>query len=262
MTAPDARPTGRPTIQELRAVCQPASTMSRRNAEHWMARWFLRAVSLRVTALLIRTPVTANQLTGLMIVVGLVAAVPLGLHGVVPAVLGVVAIWVYFLLDLCDGEVARWRRQTSVTGVYLDRVGHYLVEAAVLTAYGFRAGDQELGGWTTLGVAAGLLVVLVKAETDLVDVARTRSGLTAASEASVELRSGALGTARKAAQVLKVHQLTGALESSLLLLVAAVVDLATDSLVGSRTLLVVLAAIAAVMTVLHLASILLSRRLA
>ncbi|MGN6302210.1 MAG: CDP-alcohol phosphatidyltransferase family protein, partial [Angustibacter sp.] len=232
-----------------------------RNAEHWMARWFLRAVSLRVTALLIRTPVTANQLTGLMIVVGLLAAVPLGASGPVTAVVGVVAIWVYFLLDLCDGEVARWRRQTSIKGVYLDRVGHYLVEAAVISAYGFRAGHQELGGWTTLGVLGGLLVVHVKAETDLVDVARTRSGLAAAAEESVELLTSALGTLRRAAQVLKVHQLTGALESTLLLLVAAVVDAATGTLVGTRVLLVALAAIAGVMTVLHLASILLSRRL-
>jgi phosphatidylglycerophosphate synthase len=255
-------PESRPTLDELRAITQPASTMNRRNAEHWMARWFLRDISLRVTRLLIRTPVSANQLTGLMIVVGLLAAIPLGLSGVATAVLGVVAIWIYFLLDLCDGEVARWRRQTSVTGVYLDRVGHYLVEAAVLTAYGFRAGGQQLGGWTTLGVAAGLFVVLVKAETDLVDVARARSGLAAASEASVELRSGVLGRARKAAQVLKVHQLTGALESSLLLVVAAVVDEATGTLHGTQVLLCALAAIAVVMTVLHLASILLSRRLA
>jgi phosphatidylglycerophosphate synthase len=235
--------------------------MSRRNAEHWMARWFLRAVSLRFTAVLIRTPVTANQLTGLMIVVGLLAAVPLGASGLWTALVGVVAIWVYFLLDLCDGEVARWRRRTSIKGVYLDRVGHYLVEAAVISAYGWRAGDQYLGGWTTLGVLGGLLVVLVKAETDLVDVARTRSGRPAAEDAAVELRSTRLGALRRAAQVLKVHQLTGALESSLLLVVAAVDDDVSDSLVGTRVLLVALAAIAGAMVVLHLLSILLSRRL-
>ena len=35
---------GRPTLAELRAVAQPESTMSRRNAEHWLARLFLRKV--------------------------------------------------------------------------------------------------------------------------------------------------------------------------------------------------------------------------
>jgi len=61
--------------------------------------------------------------------------------------------------------------------------------------------------------------------------------------------------------VLKIHVLTGALESSVLLLVAITVDALTDSLVGTRVLIVVLAGIAGVMVVLHLASILVSRRL-
>jgi len=235
--------------------------MSRRNAEHWLARLLLRKISLPITRELIRTPVSANQLTGLMIVVGLLAALAAGLAGLAWAVIAFLGVQVYFLLDLCDGEVARWRRTTSVTGVYLDRVGHYLVEAALLSAYGFRAGGQELGGWSTLGVAAGLCAVLVKAETDLVDVARVRSGRAAAADDAAAPRSAALGAVRRAAQLLKVHQLTGALESSFLLLVAAVIDLATDSLVGSQLLAGLMFGIAATMVVLHLPSILLSRRL-
>ena len=254
-------PTRRPTLEELRAVAQPESTMSRRNAEHWLARLLLRKVSLPITRELIRTPVSANQLTGLMIVVGLLAAVAAGLAGLGWAVVAFLAVQVYFLLDLCDGEVARWRRTTSVTGVYLDRVGHYLVEAALLSAYGFRAGGQEFGGWSTLGVAAGLCAVLVKAETDLVDVARVRSGRAAAGDDAAAPRSAALGAVRRAAQVLKVHQLTGALESSFLLLIAAVIELATDSLLGSQLLTGLMFGIAATMVVLHLVSILLSRRL-
>ncbi len=252
----------RPTLDELRAVTQPASTMDRRNAEHWLARLFLRKVSLRITILLIRTPVSANALTGLMIVVGLVAATVIGVvPGVLGAVLGFVLIQAYFLLDLCDGEVARWRRTTSITGVYLDRVGHYIVEGAVLSGLGLRAGDQHFGGWSTLGVATGLCAILMKAETDLVDVARVRSGATAVAEAAVELRSSTLGSLRRAAQVLKIHQVTGALEVSFLLLAAALVDVLSDGLAGTRILAVVLAAVAGVMVVLHLVSILLSRRL-
>jgi hypothetical protein len=254
----DAR---RPTLAELRTIAQPESTMSRRNAEHWLARLLLRRISLPVTRELLRTPVSANQLTGLMIVVGLAAAVAAGLSGLVWAVVAVVLVQLYFLLDLCDGEVARWRRTTSVTGVYLDRVGHYLVEAALLSAYGFRAGGQHLGGWSTLGVAAGLCAVLVKAETDLVDVARARSGRPAAADEAAAPRSAALGAVRRAAQVLKIHQLTGALESSFLLLIAAIVDASTDTLHGSQVLAGAMFGIAATMTVLHLVSVLASRRL-
>jgi len=266
MSAAGGRPVDqrrRPSLHELRAVTQPESTMNRRNAEHWLARLLLRKVSLRVTALLIRTPVSANALTGAMIVVGLIGAAVVGLvPGLWGALLAFVLIQAYFLLDLCDGEVARWRRTTSITGVYLDRVGHYLVEAAVLAALGFRAGGQSLGGWSTLGLAAGLWVVLVKAETDLVDVARVRSGAPAAAEESVELRSSSLGAMRRAAQVLKVHQITGALEVSFVLLAAAVVDAVAGDLLGARVMMVLMAAVAGVQVVLHLASILLSRRLA
>jgi phosphatidylglycerophosphate synthase len=237
--------------------------MNRRNAEHWLARLFLRSVSLRVTALLIRTPVSANTLTGVMIMVGLLAAAVVGaVSGAWGAVLGFLLIQLYFLLDLCDGEVARWRRTTSITGVYLDRVGHYFVEAAILSAVGYRAGGQQLGGWSTLGVLTGLFAVLVKAETDLVDVARVRSGANAVGETADELRSSSLGALRRVAQFFKIHQVTGALEVSFVLLAAAVIDAFAGDHVGSRLMAGVLAAVAAVMVVLHLASILLSRRLA
>ena len=142
MTVPADRST-RPTLEQLRAVCQPPSTMNRRNAEHWLARLVLRDVSLRFTALFIRTPVTANQLTGLMIVVGLLAAVAAAAPGWLTGALAFVGVIIYFMLDLCDGEVARWHQKTSITGVYLDRVGHYVVEAALLSAYGFRAGGRS-----------------------------------------------------------------------------------------------------------------------
>ncbi|MFL6098434.1 MAG: CDP-alcohol phosphatidyltransferase family protein [Actinomycetales bacterium] len=261
MSGPGSGSARRPSLAELRAIAQPESTMSRRNAEHWLARLLLRRLSLPVTRELLRTPVTANQLTGLMIVIGLLAAGAAALPGLAWAIAAFVGVQLYFLLDLCDGEVARWRRSTSVTGIYLDRVGHYLVEAALLSAYGLRAGGQELGGWSTLGVAAGLFAVLVKAETDLVDVARVRSGRAAAPDDAAVPRSTALGAMRRAAQVLKVHQLTGALESSFLLLVAAIVDAASDSLRGSEVLASVMFGIAATMTVLHLVSVLASRRL-
>jgi phosphatidylglycerophosphate synthase len=260
---PDEEPRpARPTLAELRAVSQPESTMSRRNAEHWLARLFLRKVSLRITRELLRTRVTANQLTDLMIVVGLLAALAAGFTGLVSAIVAFVLVQVYFLLDLCDGEVARWRRTPSVTGVYLDRVGAYVVEAALLTAYGFRAGGDHLGGWTSAGLAAALFAILIKAETDLVDVARVRTGRTAASDDSATPRSASFGAMRRAAQLLKIHQLIGALESSLLLLVAAIVDAATGTHRGSQALTILMLAIAAVMVVLHLASILASRRLA
>jgi len=111
-------------------------------------------------------------------------------------------------------------------------------------------------------VATGLFAVLVKAETDLVDVSRVRAGATAVAETAVELRSSSLGALRRVAQVFKIHQVTGALEVSFVLLAAALVDALAGDLLGSRLMAAFLAIVGGTMVVLHLASILLSRRLA
>ena len=63
--------------------------------------------------------------------------------------------------------------------MYLDGIGHYLGEAALLTGLGIRAQGHLTftGGYVTAGLAAALLSALVKAETDNVIVARAKAGL-------------------------------------------------------------------------------------
>ncbi|PMC99290.1 transferase, partial [Brevibacterium paucivorans] len=55
-----------PTLEQLRAVAQPPEVRARKNAEHWTAELYLRHISIYLTALLVRTPITANGVTGLM----------------------------------------------------------------------------------------------------------------------------------------------------------------------------------------------------
>ena len=59
-----------PTIAELRAATQPASIFARNSGEHWAGRLYMRRLSPYLTRLLIRTPITANGVTWLMILVG------------------------------------------------------------------------------------------------------------------------------------------------------------------------------------------------
>lgn len=261
--------TVRPSIEELRAVIHPEGMLQRRSAEHWAGRLYMRSISLRITRVLAPvTFVTPNGLTYLMMLTGILAGAALLVPGLAGAVLGAVLIQLYLLLDCVDGEVARWRRQTSLTGVYLDRVGHYMSEAALLTGLGLRASDlfHRQGGasqweWAFLGTLAALGAILIKSETDLVDVARARSGLTAVEDSAAVPRSTGVAKARKAAAFLKFHRLVGAVEASLFILAAGVADAVHGGLFFTRLAVVVLAAIAMLQTVLHLLSIVLSSRL-
>src|SRR5690606_7037245 len=139
----------RPSVAELRPVVHPPGVKDRRSGEHWMGRLYMREVSLRVDRYLVNTRVTPNQLTYLMTVFGVLAAPALLVPGIAGAVLGVVMVQLYLLLDCVDGEGARWKKQYSLGGVYLDRVGAYLCDAAVLVGLRLRAADLGAPGAST-----------------------------------------------------------------------------------------------------------------
>jgi len=186
----------------------------------------------------------------------------LALPGVWAALGAALLIQLYLLLDCSDGELARYTGRTSITGVYLDRVGHYFAEAALLIGLGFRASVVWPDWYTVLGFAAALGAILIKAETDLVDVARARSGLVAATEAAAgQFRSAGLARARRIAAVLRFHRIVQAVELSLIALVAAVIDAVRGDLFVTQALVIACALVAGVQIILHLVSILASRRL-
>ncbi|MYW06459.1 CDP-alcohol phosphatidyltransferase family protein [Streptomyces sp. SID3343] len=256
-----------PTAAELRSVVHPEGLLDRRSGEHWAGRIYMRQISLQVTRRIVGTRVTPNGLTYLMILAGIAAGAALILPGIAGPLAALVLVQLYLLLDCIDGEVARWRRQTSVTGVYLDRVGHYLSEAALLSGAGLHAAGVLDGGgfngYATLGVVAALGAILIKSETDLVDGARAKSGLPPVQDAAAVPRSSGAASLRKIVASLKFHRLVGAVEASIFLLLAGVLDLVLDDggLLYSRIAVTALAAIALLQTVLHLVSVLMSSRL-
>lgn len=255
----------RPSIAELRAVTQPPSIFERNSGEHWAGRLYVRRVSPHLTRLLLRTPLSANAVTCLMIVSGVAAAAVLTLPGVLPAVGAVLLIQLQILLDCSDGEVARWRDQRSLAGVYLDRIGHYLTETALPIALGIRAdgGWGHLGGYTTLGLAIAVLVLLVKAETALVTVARAENGLPVAADTAAVAapRAALLARARRALGRAPFFRAFVAMEATLLALAAAIADALAGGLGATRGLVVALVPVAAITAAGHLAAILTSDRL-
>ena len=130
-----------------------SSIFARNSGEHWAGRLYIRRISPHLTRLLLRTPLTPDAVTWLMILAGVLAAGVLTLPGIVPAIGAVLLIQLQILLDCSDGELARWLDRRSPLGVYLDRVGHWVTEALLPIALGIRAD----GGWDQLGTYTTLL---------------------------------------------------------------------------------------------------------
>jgi phosphatidylglycerophosphate synthase len=257
-------PSTKPSIAELRAVCQPDSIMGRVSGEHWAGRLYMRHLSLYLTRVLIPAPISPDGVTWLMILSGVAAAAVLAIPGVWTAVVALLLIQLQLLFDCSDGELARWRKQTGPVGVYLDRIGHYVTESGLLIAMGVRAdgGYGGIAGWTTLGLLGAVFVLMNKAETDLVNVARAVAGMPPARDQSDVLRPKVSGLAalRRVATFVPFHRAIGAPELTVLAVIAAIVDAASGALTGTQWLTAVLVPIAAVVAVGHLASILTSSR--
>ncbi|MFC7217524.1 CDP-alcohol phosphatidyltransferase family protein [Streptomyces polyrhachis] len=256
----------KPSVAELRPVVHPPGVKDRRSGEHWAGRLYMRELSLRIDRHLVNTKVTPNQLTYLMTIAGCLALPALLVPGIPGALLGVLMVQLYLLLDCVDGELARWRKQYSLTGVYLDRVGAYFCDAAVLAGLGLRAADVWGEGridwlWAFLGTLAALGAIMIKAETDLVGVARHQNGMPPVQESAAEPRGSGMALARRAAAALKFHRLILGVEASLVILLLAVADAMRGDLYFTRFGVAVMAGVAVLQTGLHLVSILVSSRL-
>ncbi|MEU1533140.1 CDP-alcohol phosphatidyltransferase family protein [Streptomyces fagopyri] len=247
-------------LEELRHVIHPPGKLESR-AEHWAGRLYMRSVSLRVTRLALGTRFSPNQITAVMVVAGVLSGVALVLPGLGGAVLSVVFMQLYLLLDCVDGEVARWRRQYSPLGVYLDRLGAYLADAAVMVGMGVRASELGLDPYLVAGLAAAIGVLLLKSSSDLVHVARSDSGMEKATDQSVVPRSTGLARIRRLTSAVGLHRLVNGIECTLLLLVTAVVDLALGDLTATRVATVGVTAIVWLLVPAHIVSIVASSRL-
>jgi phosphatidylglycerophosphate synthase len=259
-----------PTMTELRAVAQPPEHIARYNAEHWAGALYIRHLSIYATRALLPTGITPNGVTWLMVAVGVAGAGALLLPGVVGPLLCVVAMQVQILLDCSDGEVARWRQRFSPAGIYIDRIGHYSTESAIPIALGLRADGYTLadpldvGGWTVLGFLVAVIVLMNKAFTDLVHVARAKTGRPMLEDVAATTRSRVSGLAaiRKVMGYLPIFRAFVAVEASLLALAAGVVDAARGDLLGTQVLVVVMVPLAIITAGGHLLGVLTSSRLA
>jgi hypothetical protein len=102
---------------------------------------------------------------------------------------------------------------------------------------------------------------MVKAETDLVHVARALSDRPPLPDTGGQPRRGALGTARRLVRYFPFNRALLAQEFSVLAVLAGLVDALAGSRAGSTVLLIALAPIAVVVAGGHLLSILRSGKL-
>ena len=217
--APEPTRPSRPTIAQIREISQPVSVTGRSTSEHWIADLYQRKISVYLTLLLLRTPITANGVTWLMIITGASIGPALLIQGWVGIALALFLSQLQMLIDCCDGEVARWRNTKSPMGIFLDKLGHYAAEGLIPIFFGLR-----LAGWPErpitgsiypfLGALLAILVIVNKSLNDAVHVARAFSGLNKIQDtkgANLPVK-GALRSARKVFRFFPIQRIFHSVE--------------------------------------------------
>ncbi len=108
-----------------------------------------RVLSIYITRPLLSTSVTATQVTVAMLLCSVMSSVMIALGWVW---LGFVLMYVSILLDAVDGEVARYRKISSLRSIYLDLVNHLVTQAFFFLAVAF---------WVSQGVSGPLSLTVL-----------------------------------------------------------------------------------------------------
>jgi len=118
------------TPADLVTAEQTIRRASYKDTDNTLAR-FNRRLSLPISVALIRTPLTANQLSVLLVAVGFYAAWLFSLGHYVAGVAAATLSLAASILDGCDGEIARLKYQESALGCWIETFGDYAYYIAI-----------------------------------------------------------------------------------------------------------------------------------
>jgi phosphatidylglycerophosphate synthase len=142
------------SIKKLRETCQPRDEMG------IVARGY-RKVSIYITKVFLYTSLTANQISVLFAICGVISGILFAVGNYWWVLLGSAILLVHYILDYVDGEVARYRQSASPKGEFIDIVCHNVAFAFVFSGIGYSAhlryNDPRL---LFMGFATASLVII------------------------------------------------------------------------------------------------------
>ena len=120
------------SIEELKKICFKG------NYEKLpiYPRYVTHKISIRIVKLLLHSSITPNQITLLSIVVGIISSIMFAVAIPVYFLAGALILELYYVIDAVDGQLARYKKLSSMTGGYFDYVSNYIVHPCVFFCIG------------------------------------------------------------------------------------------------------------------------------
>lgn len=144
-------------ISELRRITQYSRDSVHK--EIWFAP-VLRFFSIYITKLLIHTKITPNQVTLMSASVGVVGGICFSFGSGVPSILGSFFLLLALLLDCVDGEVARYKKMSSLTGLTFDMFAQNVIFISALVGISIGCWKESGSSFSIIGFLTAILFLL------------------------------------------------------------------------------------------------------
>lgn len=124
------------SFREFKQICQGEKLKDmKRRGDWWHAPFTF--VSKYITWILVKTAITANFITIFGFSIGLLGLLFIGFGNDFFIIFGFILLFVYYLSDEIDGEIARYKKQISLKGIYFDEVGHLIFLGCFFSSFGY-----------------------------------------------------------------------------------------------------------------------------
>ena len=121
------------SIKELREICYKGS----KGRRPLYMELVTMKISIYVTKLLLYTPIRADQVTIGMILLAIIGSVLMAFGDFGYMLIGILIIHFTVVLDNVNGEVARYRKEGSMMGTFLEQYYHELSVPLIFFSLGF-----------------------------------------------------------------------------------------------------------------------------
>ncbi|MBN1405546.1 MAG: CDP-alcohol phosphatidyltransferase family protein [Candidatus Omnitrophica bacterium] len=126
------------TFEEFRVIAQSKKAIS----DPMYRKFIVRKISIFLTMIFLRLKISANTITVLSMLCGVLAFLCFIISNYIGFLLALIFMQLWYLFDTSDGEVARYHRyidnaedKLSLSGLFFDNINHHLVHMLII--FGF-----------------------------------------------------------------------------------------------------------------------------
>lgn len=125
-----------------------------------VSKYIYRPLSRPLTVLLLHTPITANQVSYIVGLIGIGGCLITAWPSQNALIWGAALVFISGIIDGCDGEISRMKLTSSPFGAWLDTVIDEITQVCYFVAIGLHTYHHHSEPWVAGSIALGLVCFL------------------------------------------------------------------------------------------------------